>query len=428
MDPANAEPAWGPAKRLLFRFAFCYLVLYILPFPLDMIPGPFFEELPVKLWDPLVLSAGEHVFGTAITIRPRGSGDTTWNYVQVFCILVLSLAATAVWTVLDRKRKDYARLSGWLLAFVRLKLATAMVQYGAYKVIQAQFPGPAFGDLLQTFGGSSPMGLLWRFMGASRAYNFFTGAAEMLGGLLLIARRTTLLGALVSIGILGNVFMLNMSYDVPVKLYSFHLLVMAVLLTLPGLERLAHVFLWNREAGPVRLQPLLPGRLHRPALALRALLVLGVAGLSLSQAYEAAAQYGDLAPRPPLHGLWEVDELEMDGKILPPLLTDPVRWRRLMVERSEMLVLQLMDDSSDESQRYYRLALDPRKRTLQLRGFRDQEPTSSFAYRQPAPGLLTLEGTYEGHKVKAKLRRADDSRFLLKARGFHWINEYPFNR
>ncbi|HEX6862175.1 MAG TPA: hypothetical protein VF414_05120, partial [Thermoanaerobaculia bacterium] len=311
MEPENTAPAWGPAKRLLFRFAFCYLILYIFPFPLDLIPGPFFEDLPVKIWDPLVVQAGRHLFGTEITVRPNGSGDTTWNYVQVLCILGLSLMATALWTLLDRKRRDYTRLQQGLLAFVRLKLAAAMVQYGAYKVIQAQFPGPVFADLLQTFGGSSPMGLLWRFMGASKAYNLFTGAAEMLGGLLLIARRTTLLGALVCIGVLSNVFLLNMCYDVPVKLYSFHLLAMAVFLTLPGLRRLADVLIRNRPAEPTRLQPLFETRsLHRGALALRAALLLGVAGLSLSAAYEGARKYGDLAPRPPLYGLWEVDEFE----------------------------------------------------------------------------------------------------------------------
>ncbi|HKV09340.1 MAG TPA: hypothetical protein VJ725_14450 [Thermoanaerobaculia bacterium] len=428
MEPASTAPSWGPAKRLFFRFAFCYLILYIFPFPLDFIPGPFFEDLPVKIWDPLVVQAGRHLFGTEITVRPNGSGDTTWNYVQVFCIFALALVSAAVWTLLDRKRRDYTRLQQGLLAFVRLRLAAAMVQYGAYKVIQAQFPGPVFADLLQTFGGSSPMGLLWRFMGASKAYNVFTGAAEMLGGLLLIARRTTLLGALVCIGVMSNVFLLNMCYDVPVKLYSFHLLAMAVFLALPGLRRLADVFLWNREAEPVRPQPLFPGRLHGTALALRTVLILGITGLTLSAAYEGATKYGDLAPRPPLYGLWEVDELEMDGKVLPPLITDPVRWRRVMFEAPEILSLHLMDDSKDDAQRYYRLVLDPQKRTLQLTGFRDKKPVSALAYHQPAPGLLALEGTYDGHKVKAKLRRADDSRFLLKTRGFHWINEYPFNR
>jgi hypothetical protein len=38
-----------------------------------------------------------------------------------------------------------------------------------------------------------------------------------------------------------------------------------------------------------------------------------------------------------------------------------------------------------------------------------------------------MEGTLNG-KIKARLRRAESSDFLLISRGFHWINEYPFNR
>ena len=30
--------------------------------------------------------------------------------------------------------------------------------------------------------------------------------------------------------------------------------------------------------------------------------------------------------------------------------------------------------------------------------------------------------------LAARLKRIDDSKFLLKSRGFHWINEFPFNR
>ena len=99
-----------------------------------------------------------------------------------------------------------------------------------------------------------------------------------------------------------------------------------------------------------------------------------------------------------------------------------------MFEVPEIVALHLMDDSSDDALRYHRLVLDAQKRTLHLTSFRDKKPISALAFEEPAPGLLALEGTYEGHQVKAKLRRADDSRFLLKTRGFHWINETPFNR
>ena len=83
-------------------------------------------------------------------------------------------------------------------------------------------------------------------MGASESYNVFTGAGEILGGLLLTTRRTTLLGAIVSLGVLGHVAMLNFSYDVPVKLFSLHLLAMAVFLIAPDLRRLATMFLMIR--------------------------------------------------------------------------------------------------------------------------------------------------------------------------------------
>jgi hypothetical protein len=99
-----------------------------------------------------------------------------------------------------------------------------MITYGVLKVIELQFSPPTPDRLIQTYGESSPMGLIWTLMGFSSLYCFFGGAGEVLGGLLLSLRRTTLLGALVCIGVLANVVMINLSFDVPVKLFSSHLL------------------------------------------------------------------------------------------------------------------------------------------------------------------------------------------------------------
>lgn len=81
------------------------------------------------------------------------------------------------------------------------------------------------------------MGLLWTFMGASMAYTIFAGSAEALAVLLFIPRLATL-GGLAAMAVLTNVFMLNMCYDVPVKLYSFNLLMMAMFLVAPNVRRL----------------------------------------------------------------------------------------------------------------------------------------------------------------------------------------------
>ncbi|MEM7349239.1 MAG: hypothetical protein AAF657_00440, partial [Acidobacteriota bacterium] len=96
---------WLGLRRLGFRFLLIYFVLYVLPFPLSLIPGVSERgDLMRKIWDPLVLFTGEHFLGLGeITVRPAGSGDTTWNYVQVLILFVLATVGGLLWTLLDRR-------------------------------------------------------------------------------------------------------------------------------------------------------------------------------------------------------------------------------------------------------------------------------------------------------------------------------------
>ena len=90
-----------------------------------------------------------------------------------------------------------------------------MMVYGMSKAVPLQMPFPFLTTLLERYGDFSPMGVLWSSIGASPAYEIFTGCAELLGGVLLIFPRTTTLGALVCLADAIQVFLLNMTYDVP---------------------------------------------------------------------------------------------------------------------------------------------------------------------------------------------------------------------
>ena len=423
-EVTSPAPEWGLATRILFRFWFSYLFLYIFPFPLDSIPYVGMAAMPwYQGWGKLVPWVGLHVFQREITVFPNGSGDTTYNYVQVFCTLVLATVATLVWSILDRKRTNYAWLHKWFRGYARIWLATVMVSYGAYKVIPSQFPAPPLDRLLQPYGDSSPMGILWTFMGASAAYTIFSGISEMLGGLLLIARRTTLLGALVCIGVMGNVVMLNFSYDVPVKLYSSHLLATAVFLALPDLRRLANLFVFNRKVEPAELHPLFRRNwLNRSAQFLRLALVLFAAGMGLWVSYQGWRDYGN--KKPPLYGIWEVEEFVVDGQVRPPLVTDETRWRRMVFGYPGQMSIQLMSMARQR----FNLELDPAKKTMVLVRREDPTQKTPLTYRRPDPKTLLVEGTLDKQKIRARMRQVEEPKFLLKTRGFHWINEYPFNR
>lgn len=421
----KASADWHPATRIGFRFAFAYLGLFILPFPLGALPYTEVLASPyTKLWDAVVPWVGRNVLGLDYEINTvfNGSGDRTYDYVLFFCLAVLAAAAALLWTLLDRRRTAYPRLYQWLRVYVRLYLGATMIGYGAYKVIVSQFPRPTLDRLVQPIGDASPMGLLWTFMGASEPYTMFTGAAEMLCGVLLFFRRTTTLGALMSAAVMSNVVMLNFCYDVPVKLYSSHLLAMALFLTLPEAGRLANVFLFNRAAEPAEIRPLFESeRLNRGALVLSTLFLLALVGLGLHQSYQGRQ---NSLQRSPLYGVWEVEEFSADGEPRPPLLTDKERWRRVIFDRPGVLAVQLMGDARQR----YRLELDADKKTLTLKKREDPNWKADFTYEQPEPERLTLAGGFDGRPVRASLRRTDPSQFLLTSRGFNWINESPFNR
>src|SRR5262249_12503991 len=131
-------------------------------------------------WHEIVKWTGQNVLRLEqpITIRPNGSGDTTWNYVQVFCFAAIAAAAALVWSLVDWRSTDYSRVREGLRVYVRFYLACQMILYGTMKVIPAQFPPPALDRLVQPFGDASPMGLAWTFVGASPAYEIFSGAGE----------------------------------------------------------------------------------------------------------------------------------------------------------------------------------------------------------------------------------------------------------
>jgi uncharacterized membrane protein YphA (DoxX/SURF4 family) len=433
--PATSS-AWSLAHRIAFRFVFCYLLLYNLPFPLYLLPIPGLGAVFTayfKLWDAVVLWTGAHVLHLAHPIQilrgKTGSGDTTYDYVKILCFAAFAALATLAWTLatLGRgKAREHQRLHEWLRIYVRYALGSILLSYGMSKVIKLQFPFPSQDRLLEPVGEASPMGLLWTFMGVSTPYTFFAGAMEVLGGVLLFFRRTVTLGALVTVAVMTNVFMLNMCYDVPVKQYSLHLLLMAVFLLVPDLGRLANVLLLNRPAEPASLAPPWSARWARLAGLGLCVLYLGyLLFTEVQSGLQMASQMGpDATSKPPIYGSYEVEEFVRNGRTVPPLLTDASRWRRLTSLYPQMLSVRWMDDTSHR----YRPEYVPAKHSVALSPFEGKGRQGAFTYAFPDKDHVVLQGTLLADTLTVRLRRLETRQFRLVSRGFHWVSEYPFNR
>lgn len=424
-------------RGVVFRFAFAYWTLFCLPLVVTQIVG--FEWLGRaigQMWGAVAVWVGKSILAIPYEFSPaeNGSGDKTVDWVMVLCIACLALIATVVWSLVDRRRAHDARLRELLRVLVRYALAFIMLDYGVLKLCFGQFPSPNAGRLLQRYGDSSPMGLLWTFMGASPAYVFFSGAAETLGALLLLFRRTTTLGALVLAGVLTNVVMLNFCYDVPVKINSSHYLAMAGFLLLPDLGRLANVFVFDRATQPAARDLVLPKRWMRVA---RPIVKYGVIAVVLVTAIQGSA--GDRSGADPTTwygGYWTVTAFARDGRDLPAVITDATRWRTIRFQRVNgrtYLRWRFMNDAYGD---LYTVAVDDEARTMTLAY--DAARNAPGRSAPPAPARLTyvrgdadhfrLEGKIGADSLAIELERLDPGDMLLVTRGFHWINEQPFNR
>jgi hypothetical protein len=426
--PASAPvPTWSVAKRIGFRFVFAYLVLYNLPFPIGGLPlTETVKGWYDRLWQAVVPWFSAHVLHLAkpITIFSNGSGDTTYDYVLVLVFALLAALATVVWSHLDRRTKAYPRLAFGLRIYVRYVLAYALLGYGAFKVIQTQFPYPSLDRLLEPYGEFSPMGVVWSWMGISYAYNLFAGLAEMVSGFLLFFRRTVMLGGLLAIAVMSNVVMINFAFDVPVKLYSSHLLLMAIFLVAPDARRLIDACVMNRGMRSADLGAAFATRRMRVAGAV-AKTVFVLAGV-IAPLWTSRSFRRQIAARPPLYGIWEVDSFMRGREVLPALVGDSVRWRRIVFGYPGAASVRLLNDST----RGYRVTADTVKHTLMLSSRRDSSFKLPLAYARVGAhnDSLRLDGILNGDSLHVRLHRLDENRFLLVSRGYHWINEFPLNR
>ena len=294
-QPRPNIPRWNLALRIAFRFWLVYLGLYCLATQIiTTLEGAVFPD-PATLWPlrPVIFWTAAHIFHVNAPLLSFGGGssgtlDDTFGWVMTFCLLVIATAATVVWSLLDRSRENYAELHKWFRLFVRFTLAGQMIVYGFSKVIPIRMPYPSLTRLLQPFGTFSPIGVLLNSMGSAPAYEIFTGCAELAGGLLLIVPRTATFGALISLAAMIQVFMLSMTYDVPLKLFDFHVMLLSCFLLAPDVPRLVRFLLLHRTTSLSTEAQLFRGvRANRIALAAQIILGLWLVGLSCHYAWGA---------------------------------------------------------------------------------------------------------------------------------------------
>lgn len=418
------EQNWSTTKKLIVLFVCCYLFFYIFPFPLSEIPGlNILLDYYSKTQETITLCLGKNVLKlhNLKVIESTGSGDTTFDYVSLITTSLLALIAGFLILVFGRNKKNYQMLFNITVIYARYYVGLTVIGYGIAKLYNGQFPSPGLYSMEKTYGNASPMNLLWTFMGFSKPYTMFSGMAEILGGALLLFRRTTALGCIITIGVMMNVVMLNFCYDVPVKLLSSHLLIFTLFILSPQLKNLLNAFILYKPAtfnyAPLHLSKKWM-RIGR--VVLKTIIILGFIAVSLHEMLDAFKENNNLAD---LDGIYRAETFTLNKDTLSPSWNDTIRWRKLLIENGYAEIITMAD-----SIKRYQIEIDTTSQLLTLQSFKNTSDEYQLCYKCQSKGMLYVTGLLNNDSISVFLVKKTINDYPLMKRGFHWVNEYPNNQ
>ena len=421
--PSTHWPFW---RKIIFRFVVIYTFFYAFPLqwvgqlPIISIFGEWYGQ--IEKWG--VELANQYIFHVKDVLVPAaGSGDTSYIYAYLCLITLLSALGTLGWTLLDSRRKNYERGYYWLLIVLRYYVAMVSFLYGIIKLFALQMTFPSLSQLATPLGDFSPMRLAWFFIGYSTPYEVFSGAAECLAGFLLIYRRTSTLGAFIAAAVFMNVMMLNLSYNIPVKLFSIHLFVYSTILLVSDAQRLLDFFVLNRATAPLPTYQLPKKWMQNGRLLLKAAFVILFIVMPFYSSYVSTLKPFNSAPKKELltTGVFDVAAFETNGR----MATDSLWWKDVVFDEFKGGSINTADTlfRIRYNRAYFAYSLDSLKQNISFKKY-NTDSLSLFTLQCSLPDSNTvlLKGKVQNDSLRVVLKRRKHP-FPLAEKPFDWLLE-----
>jgi hypothetical protein len=203
--------------------------------------------------------------------------------------------------------------------------------------------------------------------------------------------------------VMANVVLLNFAYDICVKVFSVHILLLTILLIAPDARVLLGALL--RPA----TTPVSPsGRAQVLLAAVKWSLILA-ACISLGRMVVA-----DDDPQP-LRGAWDVASFSRDGTEVPDCANEPERWRTVLIEDDSLSVI-----TERGARQHFAAQYAADSGSLKL-----EQVQTGVAYQlraAPFGTRLAIEGAFAGNDVRVVLQQKTD--YLLLRDRMHLVY-YP---
>ena len=177
------------------------------------------------------------------------------------------------------------RVARWIAAVLMITYGFAKLNGSQFTVLDSEVTKP----MIEVSG----FWLTWYYFGFSTVYGTIIALVEIGGGLLLAWPRTSLIGALILLPVVGNIILTDILFGIGALPASVLVLICLVIVVRPHARRLAEAVLLKSES-------------PRKALVVRGIAVAGVLTGAWGFTYWAA-NYNNREPTP-IDGVWTVED------------------------------------------------------------------------------------------------------------------------
>lgn len=426
---------WNLIQKIVFRFFFIYIILYTAPWTwLDNFS--FIKAVTQyyhQLIDWLMNAANSSIFKTYKQLVPPlyGSGDTSWAWIQLWVFGLVSMVGSVIWTAIAIKKEVTKKQFYFLITVLRYFLAIHSFGYGIVKLFALQMSFPNLSQLATPLGDFLPMRLSWIFIGYSEPYQMFSGAMEVVAGSLLFFRRTTTAGVLLACGVFVQVMMLNYCYDIPVKIFSTHLVAMSLFLIAMDSNRILAFFVLNKTAAATVLyEPIFNRKWHRISrIGLKLLFIVVIIILPFIESKKEYDRWNEADTKvttPIRIGHYDVIKFAINKDTIAQNVTDTIRWENMIFDFNGQGSLISTDTIFRKryGRAYFSYTMDSVKQELLFKKFHnDSLPQFALHYTFLDSITLLLKGKIRNDSVFIHLRK-NSKQYKLAEKQFHWVTEY----
>jgi len=413
---------WTATQKILFRFFFLFFSLQILTenFLGFLFGGDhlFMFDLAANIFTRPCLWLNDQIFHFKYKPLSWTIYSASLHTIRDIVYLVVSIFGCLIWTLFDRKRKNYDRLHYWFSWTLIMVMSYIIYGYGIIKLIPVQMSFPSYTELIKPLGELRPFDLIWDSFGYGRPYQIFCGFFEVVSAILILFRRTRIIGLLLMASVTLNVMMINYTYQVGVLTTSFYMFLIILFLLAPYLNELFHFLVMHKTASLVKINYVPTNN-----LATRTSVIVGFLLLINSFVLNTHASYK-------IYNQRKIIAQSRQYSLVKNFMADSAgqnvsnRWK-IWAERKigeNKMVTIVMDDI--KMRKEYKMESDSLQHTVILEPVNSKDTTAlHFDLRNATQTDWTLKGMMQGKNTEVQFHKINpDTIFkLLKIKRQIWV-------